>query len=137
MSALSNYKRAKKEIIMLRDGDLFMLSASDVESAVMQFICACHPDTAVGYVINVSDAHSCQAVLVHRPQEKVESAATFDAPPTADNVEGNLQTSTNTAMLQLIADIKELFDKVGYVVMTKDSEMYRRIDAVLAQQQHG
>jgi hypothetical protein len=62
---------------------------------------------------------------------------TFDAPPTADNVEGNLQTATNTAMLQLLSDIKELFDKVGYIMMTKDSEMYRRIDAVLAQQQHG
>jgi len=47
------------------------------------------------------------------------------------------QQSTNTAMLQLLCDIKELFDKVGYIMMTKDSEMYRRTDAVLAQQQHG
>ncbi len=47
-------KRTKK-------GAKISLTASDVDSAVMQFVCSCHPEFARGYSLNALDA---QAVMV-------------------------------------------------------------------------
>ena len=47
---------------MKRQGLIFQLDASDVESAVMQFVCACHPDVAAGYTISVYNQSSCTAI---------------------------------------------------------------------------
>ncbi len=41
---------------MIRSGEnnvvIFTLNDSDIESAIRQFICSCHPDMATGYVVN-------------------------------------------------------------------------------------
>jgi hypothetical protein len=52
-------KRTKK-------GARISLTASDVDSAVMQFICACHPEFARGYSISTLDAQAAtaEAILV-------------------------------------------------------------------------
>lgn len=48
---------------MERNGNVFKLDKSDVESAVMQFVCSCHPDVAVGKIINVYNQSECIAVV--------------------------------------------------------------------------
>lgn len=47
---------------MKRQGKIFLLDKSDVESAVMQFICSCHPDVAVGHTISVYNQSGCSAI---------------------------------------------------------------------------
>ena len=50
-----------------KKGAKISLTANDVDSAVMQFICSCHPEFARGYSINTLDAQpaTAEAILVH------------------------------------------------------------------------
>jgi hypothetical protein len=52
-------------------------------------------------------------------------------------VDSGSAKNTHQQAVQLLIDIKELFDKAGYIMMTKDSEMYRRTDVVLKQLRAG
>ena len=63
---------------MLRKGNLFQLDDNDVESAVRQFVCSCHPDVATGHTVEVWGHKSCVAAAI-RPQEDKVSAATSAA----------------------------------------------------------
>jgi len=47
---------------MKRFKNCFILDESDVESAVLQFICSCHPDVAVDHIISVYNHSGCTAV---------------------------------------------------------------------------
>lgn len=47
---------------MIRNGNNFILDSSDVESAVMQFICSCYPDVSIDHVISVYNQSGCVAV---------------------------------------------------------------------------
>jgi hypothetical protein len=58
--------------LMKRDGLKIALDASDVESAVRQFVCACYPDLAVGYAVEVIGSQPCE-VMVTGPVSSAKS----------------------------------------------------------------
>ena len=51
---------------MIRIDNTFVLDKHDVESAVMQFVCACHPNVATGHTISVYGQSEVVAIAFDR-----------------------------------------------------------------------
>jgi hypothetical protein len=80
---------------MKRQELIFQLDKEDVEKAIMQFICACHPDVATGHTISVYHAGACVAIA-HNEYKGCGILEPEDTP-----IESNLNGPENVAVQEL------------------------------------